>query len=142
MDPNLLFIPVVAAVIAAMILMKRLGLASRPTALRLIAQGARVIDVRTPQEFNADRLPHSTNVPLDRLRDRIQSVAPDRDAPVLLHCLSGSRSGVARRVLKQMGYTQAYNLGSITRARHLLREAGEQSGRSSPEPTTPHKPVH
>jgi rhodanese-related sulfurtransferase len=49
----------------------------------------------------------------------IGKVTPDKQRPVLLHCLSGGRSSIARGVLKRMGY-RAYNLGSLGRARRLV----------------------
>jgi phage shock protein E len=60
---------------------------------------------------------------LDELGQRIGSVAKDKNTPLLLHCLSGGRSAMARHTLKQLGYTEVHNLGSLGRARHLVEGA-------------------
>ena len=49
---------------------------------------------------------------------------PDRERPVLLYCLSGTRSGAAGRRLGQLGYGRVHNLGSVSRARKVLQIAG------------------
>jgi rhodanese-related sulfurtransferase len=36
-----------------------------------------------------------------------------KDKVVLLHCASGGRSALAGKVLKDMGYTQVYNIGGF-----------------------------
>jgi len=122
MNTNLFLIVTGLLLIIGIILVKRIGVASAAAARKMLGEGAPVIDVRTENEFSTEHLPNSINIPLDQISDRISSAAPDKNAPLLLHCLSGSRSAVARSVLKQMGYTRAYNLGSITRARRILSD--------------------
>jgi len=45
---------------------------------------------------------------------------PDKSRALLLHCLSGGRSAIAKRQLRNMGYANAFNLGSLSRARRLV----------------------
>ncbi len=123
MDNSLLILLMGAAIVVATILMKRLTLLPARAAQQLIAQGAKVIDVRSKAEHNSGRLPGTLNVPLDELSGRIGSVATDRDAPLLLHCLSGTRSALARAALKRLGYRRVHNLGSLARARRILEQA-------------------
>jgi phage shock protein E len=92
-----------------------------PQVAELLSQGALIIDVRTPKEFDSGSLPGAVNLPLDEITDRIKSVAPDKDKPLLLHCLSGTRSGMARSRLKALGYSNVHNLGSFSRAASLLQ---------------------
>jgi len=42
---------------------------------------------------------------------------------LLLHCLSGGRSGIARGQLRSLGYPNAFNLGSFARAEKIVRSA-------------------
>ncbi len=114
---------IIGAVIAAFFVMKRLALVGAAQARECLKAGAKVIDVRSPGEFKQDHLPGAINIPLDDLREQIGRHAPDKNGPILLHCLSGGRSGIARSVLKGMGYTQCYNLGSFGRARKIVQEA-------------------
>lgn len=114
------FLLAVACVIAVLLIARQLGQVKPDEARALIKQGARIVDVRTVEEFRSGSIRGAVNVPLNELADRIESVVPDRATPVLLHCLSGARSGMGKKILTQMGYTQAHNLGSVGRARKIV----------------------
>ncbi len=115
----------VAAAVVAFVLLQRRRVVSPDQARAFLKAGARVIDVRSREEFAARSLPGATNVPLDELASRIVKVAPDKDAVLLLHCLSGARSERARRELTQQGYARVFNLGSFSRAEQILRTRAE-----------------
>ena len=85
------------------------------TAVGLANDGYRVIDVREPVEWNAGHVAGASLVPLADLPQRIAEVAPDRDAPLLLHCASGARSARAAGWMVQMGYTNVVNLNDRIR---------------------------
>jgi phage shock protein E len=114
---------VIGAVIMAFILWKRLALLSPAKAHAWLQQGAMVVDVRSEAEFRERHLATAINIPLGRLHDEIGQHAPNKDRVILLHCLSGGRSGVGQGVLRRMGYKNAYNLGSYGRAEKILAEA-------------------
>jgi rhodanese-related sulfurtransferase len=52
----------------------------------------------------------------------IARVAPNKEQPLLLHCLSGTRSAAGEDTLKRMGYQNVLNLGSYGRAQKILSE--------------------
>ncbi|MFP5373140.1 MAG: rhodanese-like domain-containing protein, partial [Actinomycetes bacterium] len=54
--------------------------------------GPRLIDVRTPGEFEAAHIPGSYNVPLDVLREHRDELAARLDEQVVLVCRSGQRA--------------------------------------------------
>jgi phage shock protein E len=116
------FLWIGALLVASLLLLRRLGLVSAATARKHFLAGAVVVDVRSPEEFQAGHLPGTLNLPLSDLPDAALRRWPDRQQVLLLHCLSGSRSGVARRLLNGAGYTRVFNLGSYRRARSLLRK--------------------
>ena len=66
-----------------------------------------VLDVRTPEEFDAGTIPGAVNIPINQLRDRIDEL-PDGHTPIVL-CKEGLRGYLATRILVQNGY-QARNL--------------------------------
>jgi phage shock protein E len=74
--------------------------------------GAKLIDVRTEEEFSTGRIPGSINIPLQDI-SAVSGVIPDKNAPLFLYCQSGARSGNAVRYLKSMGYTNVSNLGGL-----------------------------
>ena len=89
--------------------------------------GARIIDVRTPDEFSAWHIPGAENVPLGTIRSVSESW--DRAVPLRLYCSVGFRSYLALRSLVQRGFTDAATLsgGSETfRAWHELAPDNEE----------------
>lgn len=63
----------------------------------------RVLDVRTPAEFETGHIPGSYNVPLDNLREHRGELRRHLDADVVLVCLSGSRAERAEKALAEVG---------------------------------------
>jgi rhodanese-related sulfurtransferase len=76
-----------------------------------LKNGAVIIDVRTPHEYDNGRIPRSINIPVDRISasvERIRSMAK----PVIIVCESGMRSNTAKNILKSAGIQDVYNGGS------------------------------
>lgn len=69
-----------------------------------------IIDVRTSGEFLRGSIQGSTNIPVDEIREKIESVIPDKEKAIYLYCLSGSRSETAANILTGLGYTNAYSM--------------------------------
>lgn len=111
---------IILAVIAAFFILRRMSLVSLADAKQYLRSGALVIDVRGSDEYNSGHLSQSVNIPLGELSERISTVCPDKNQIILLHCLSGGRSGMAAGTLRSLGYTNAYNLGSYSRAEGIL----------------------
>jgi len=111
---------IIGGAIAAFLVLKRLALVRPELARDYLEGGAKVIDVRSEVEFQEKHLPGALNIPLNRLRDDIGRHAPDKEQAILLHCLSGGRSGIGKSILKKMGYRNAFNLGSYGRAQRIL----------------------
>lgn len=82
---------------------------------QLRAQGATLLDVRSVAEFAAGSAPGTVNIPLHELAQRLAEVP--RHTPVVVGCASGTRSGMARLLLRKHGYAPVYNIGGW---RHFL----------------------
>jgi len=117
--PPIIWILIIAAV-AAFFVIKQLNQVKPAAAQALLQKGALVIDVRSESEYQERHLPKAINIPLNRLEAEIGHVAPNKEQPLLLHCLSGGRSGVGTSTLKKMGYVNVSNLGSYGRAEQIL----------------------
>lgn len=74
--------------------------------------GAVLLDVRTPEEYSDGHIDGGINLPLDRI-SYIEDTVKDKNTPLYVHCLSGSRSAQAVSYLKRIGYTNAKNIGGI-----------------------------
>jgi rhodanese-related sulfurtransferase len=66
------------------------------------ANPPRLVDVRTPAEFEAAHIPGSVNLPLDALRERAD-LARHLGVDDVLVCRSGQRAGQAERALAEAG---------------------------------------
>lgn len=75
----------------------------------LKALDAVLVDVRTPAEFAAASAPGTVNIPLQELGARMAEIP--HGVPVVVGCASGSRSGMARMMLRRKGHAQVYNIG-------------------------------
>jgi len=78
----------------------------------LIKAGAKIVDVRTPDEFEDESYPGAVNIPLSVLPARMGELGP-KDGPIVLYCASGARSAHAARLLAASGFTKAVNAGGI-----------------------------
>ena len=67
-------------------------------AKRLIDQGARLIDIRDPDEHARERVPGAANLPLSKL---CSGAVQDSGTPVIFHCRSGNRTAMNAPLLKQ-----------------------------------------
>ncbi|PQD97892.1 sulfurtransferase [Mycobacterium sp. EPG1] len=75
----------------------------------------RVIDVRTPGEFETAHIAGSYNVPLDLLREHRDEIVKHLDQQVVLVCRSGQRAGQAEATLREAGLCNVHILdGGIT----------------------------
>ena len=97
-----------------------LSLETVETVREQLKNGACLVDVRTVAEYNTKHLTRAVNIPLDRLKLEFPHRVPDRSRFVLLHCLSGARSGTAETQLRVLGYTNVPNLGSYDQAERAV----------------------
>jgi len=77
----------------------------------LVANGAVLVDARTPREFRASHAEGAINLPLSELaraRDLLGS-----QSPIVVYCRSGARSARAASMMRDMGFQQVHDLGSI-----------------------------
>ncbi|MGH3363532.1 MAG: rhodanese-like domain-containing protein [Nocardioidaceae bacterium] len=71
---------------------------------RLSSEDApRVLDVRTPAEFETAHIPGSYNVPLDNLREHRAELRAHLDEDVVLVCRTGGRAEQAEKALAEVG---------------------------------------
>jgi CRP-like cAMP-binding protein len=73
-------------------------------AARLVQEGATLLDVRMPEEFQQRAIAGAVNVPLYRLREDMPKLVPD-GSRVVVYCNTGERSAAAAFVLNGQGYT-------------------------------------
>lgn len=84
----------------------------------IIAGGAKIVDVRSPQEFKSGHVKGSVNIPLDRIRAEVATLKK-AGKPIILCCASGMRSGSATSILESEGL-EAYNGGPWTAVNRFI----------------------
>ncbi|WP_062517531.1 FAD-dependent oxidoreductase [Demequina gelatinilytica] len=91
-----------------------------------LADGARLVDVRTPEEYGIHHLPGAESVPLATFREAIKGWE-DKDQPIRLYCAVGFRSYLAHRILVQNGFTDVATLsGGSTTFGHVHDDPADQ----------------
>lgn len=69
-----------------------------------------IIDVREPSEYQAGHVKGAINIPPSELMAGAKQLdGVDKDRPLILYCISGSRSNVSIQLLKSRGYTNLTN---------------------------------
>ncbi len=84
----------------------------------LIANKAIIIDVRTKAEYQNGHIKGSMNIPLQSLNTQLSKLKKEKT--IITCCASGSRSSVAKSILKSNGFTDVHNGGSWTRLRQYV----------------------
>jgi len=78
----------------------------------LVGEGAQLIDVRDPDEFQQGHLEGAINIPVGEMGKHTDEL---QDGAVVLYCKSGLRSQEALQLMKREGCEKVYNLGPMAR---------------------------
>jgi rhodanese-related sulfurtransferase len=79
-------------------------------AVRLMNQGALVLDLRSKDSFDAGHIGDSRNVPAADLESQADTLKKWRDKNVITYDDSGSDGPKAVRTLTKLGFTKVFNL--------------------------------
>ena len=77
---------------------------------------ARIIDVRTEEEFIEGYIPNAINIDIHKGQGFLDEIDKlDKNSSYYLYCRSGARSAQAGAIMHQRGFEKTYNLlGGIT----------------------------
>jgi phage shock protein E len=114
MDQQQLLIVVVLVAFAALSITKMIRNNARKKLVReKLAEGARVVDVRTAGEYGSGHYPGAVNIPLDKLPKRMSKLG-SKESSLVVYCASGSRSRVAVSRLRAAGFKDVINGGALS----------------------------
>ncbi len=85
-------------------LKKLFGIGPGVNYAQLIQNGAIVLDVRTPAEFNREHIEGAINIPIETLRDNMHRLA-NKQKTIIACCTDGSKSWYAKNLLDSTGYS-------------------------------------
>ena len=83
-----------------------------------------LIDIRTPQDFDAGHIENAVNIPLTALRNNLDAIPHEKK--VVLYCRYGAGSYAAARILENRGFDNIYILnGGMELYGEILRDEAE-----------------
>lgn len=69
-----------------------------------------IIDVREPYEFNLGHVDGAINVPPSKLMSADNGLSNiPKDSNIIVYCVTGSRSNMAKNILEQQGFNNIIN---------------------------------
>ena len=69
-----------------------------------------LLDVREKEEFRQGYLPGAVSLPRGFLEMRIEETVPEKSTPIVAYCAGGTRSLLAGRILRELGYTDVVSM--------------------------------
>ncbi|KUG13194.1 rhodanese [Elizabethkingia sp. HvH-WGS333] len=66
-----------------------------------------LVDVRTPEEYNAEKIEGAVNIPLDQVESRLSEFRGKKN--IVVYCRSGIRAGKAKDLLQKNNIPDVYS---------------------------------
>lgn len=90
--------------------MEAFAAVSTMTAVRLMNQGALVLDLRTKEAYDKGHIGEARSVPAGSLAAQTESLKRWRDKTVITYCDTGRDGAIAARSLIKSGFSKVFNL--------------------------------
>ncbi len=69
-----------------------------------------ILDVRSEKEYAEGHIPGALNIPHDQLLNRLSEIDAAKTEEIVVHCRSGHRAEIAKKVLIEAGYSNIRDL--------------------------------
>ena len=79
-----------------------------------------IIDVRTPAEWDTGHLDEAKHIEWQEISARISDLTANKDETIYVYCRSGGRSGKAKTILDDLGYSNVINAGGVADAQAFI----------------------
>ena len=86
----------------------------------LVNEGAFLVDVRSSDEFAEGNVKKSINIPLDQVSSNLDKFKGKEK--IVVFCRSGNRSGLAKAILEQNGFTNVTNGGTWQNVNEVINK--------------------
>jgi len=78
--------------------------------VRLMNQGAAVLDLRSAEDYAAGHIRGARSIPAGQLADSLDALKRYKGKPLIVYCEQGATAAAALRTLAQQGFSQVANL--------------------------------
>lgn len=72
-----------------------------------------LLDVRSPREYNEERISNTPLIPLQFLEKKIGDLSIYKNKKIVVYCYSGNRSEIAVEILREYGFNAVSMQGGI-----------------------------
>lgn len=79
-----------------------------------------IIDVRTIEEWNEGHINAAKHIEWQVISEKIFDLTSNFDSEIYLYCRSGNRSGKAKKILDDIGFTNVINAGGKEEASIMI----------------------
>lgn len=88
------------------------GKAISPSEVTLLInkEDAKVIDIRSKEDFRNGHLPNAINIPARDVQRRLSEIEAYKEQPVILICKTGTTAGATGSLLSKAGFTRLSKL--------------------------------
>jgi phage shock protein E len=76
--------------------------------------------VRTPVEWETGHLVGAELIEWQEIGEKIANLTTHKDEIIYVYCRSGNRSGKAKEILDQLGYSNVLNAGGVAEAQAFI----------------------
>lgn len=121
MDTNTIILLAFALIAVGLLrnsLARKRSIADPAQLIEALQNGALVVDVRTPAEFEQDHYPGAVNIPLQEIGQRAGELM---DQQVILYCNTGNRTTNAVAILERKGVSAIVNAGGLYQLRNAAQ---------------------
>ena len=73
-------------------------------------ENAKILDVRTPEEYHDGHIKESILLPVDEVKEKVEQLLLDKAQKIYVHCRSGMRSAKATKEMLKLGYSNVHNM--------------------------------
>jgi adenylyltransferase/sulfurtransferase len=70
-----------------------------------------LLDIREKEEIALGYIEGSTLLPQGLLKEKVESLLPDKNVPVVVYCAGGIRSLAAAKLMREKGYLYVFSMG-------------------------------
>ena len=82
-----------------------------------------LLDIREKEEIALGYIKGATFLPQGLLNEKVESLLPDKNVPIVVYCAAGIRSLAAAKLMREKGYT---NIFSMAKGINGWKEAGHE----------------